>query len=44
MRIIIIICIIVFFLAGTAWVNIGNKPTPLKVCGTSRLAAALVQL
>jgi cytochrome c peroxidase len=30
MRIIAIICIVVFFLAGIAWVDIGNKPTPLK--------------
>ncbi len=30
MRIITIICIAVFFLAGVAWVNIGNKTTPLK--------------
>ncbi len=30
MRIITIIGIVVFFLAGIAWINIGNKPTPLK--------------
>jgi cytochrome c peroxidase len=30
MRIITIICIAVFFLAGIAWIDIGNKPTPLK--------------
>jgi cytochrome c peroxidase len=29
MRIITIICIAVLFLAGIAWVNIANKPTPL---------------
>ena len=29
MRIMIIIAIVVFFLSGIAWINIGNKPTPM---------------
>lgn len=30
MRIVTIICIVMFVVAGIAWVNIGNKPGPLK--------------
>ncbi|MFT3932125.1 MAG: cytochrome c peroxidase [Chitinophagaceae bacterium] len=29
-RFLAIICIVIFFLAGIAWINVANKPTPLK--------------